>query len=59
MQIFLNFRFIYKMESKELEKNFTESATLLSKYYLELKNKIRYSGARGERDMYAELNNFI
>ena len=47
------------MENKKLEKAFTESAALLSKLYLDLKNEVKVKSDESRRDIFGEISDFI
>lgn len=47
------------MENKKLEKAFTESAALLSKLYLDLKNEVKEKSDESRRDIFGEISDFI
>lgn len=47
------------MESKDLEKEFTETAALFSKFYLEQKKSIKNRKEQASREMFSEISDFI
>ena len=47
------------MENKKLEKTFTESAALLSKLYLDLKQNIKSKEDDARRDIFGEISDYI
>jgi hypothetical protein len=47
------------MENKKLEKTFTESAALLSKFYLDLKNEVKTKEDDARKDIFGEISDYI
>ena len=44
---------------KDIEKQFTETAALLSKFYLEQKNKVKTRKQQAAKEMFQEISQFI
>lgn len=47
------------MENKEIEKEFTETAALLSKFYLEQKKNVSNRKEQATKEVFSEISDFI